>query len=350
MNAGEQNHEWVPQASGTRAVMNKVMLALIPGTAMYAVLVSPGVILNVLFAVICALLIEALCVRLQNRNGIGAISDGSIALAAWLLALSVPPLIPFWQLGIGVLCMVFLGKQVYGGIGQNPFNPAMVGYCVLMVSFPQSMTFWPDASAMQSLSLLTHMDLKSALMLNAEIFGEHVVSEHSLSELSIDGQWDGVTQATVLETTRLARLQSVSLPAIEYLNRLLASGWLWVNLAFLLGGLWLLWQRVISWHIPLSVLLSFLAISLLFTNSPAVLHYSLFAGALIFGAFFIATDPVTCASSPAGRLVFGCGVGCLTFVIREYGGYPDGFAFAILLMNICVPLIDYCVMQWQNRL
>lgn len=310
----------------TQHIMLLVILALLPGTAAYALLISPIVIVNVAVAIGSALLLEALAVRLRNGRSFHTIQDGSIAVAAFLLALAVPPAMPFWQLLVGVLIMVMLGKHVFGGLGHNPFNPAMVGYAALMVSFPQNMTLWFAPGELQNLGVmeLIHLKLGATIELN-----------------NVKVAWDGITQATPLEYVRGQRIQDISINSDDIQAQIIRSGWLWINVAFLMGGLFLLIRKVIQWHIPASVIGSFLLLSLLLSDQAIPLHYAVFSGALILGAFFIATDPVSTASSNRGRIVFGVGVGALTFVIREYGGYPEGIAFAVLLMNLCVPLIDH---------
>jgi len=313
----------------TQRIMLLVMAALLPGTAAYAYFISPIVLINIIIAIVAALLLEALAVRLRRSNGIAVIQDGSIGLAAFLLALAVPPTLPFWQLIVGVFIMVMLGKHVYGGLGHNPFNPAMVGYAALMVSFPQNMTLWFSPGELHNIDILALMQTKLSV--------NNILGAHAL--------WDGVTQATPLEYVRSQRLQSLDVNANELQEQFIQSGWLWINLAFLVGGVFLLIKHIIQWYIPVAVIGSFLVLSLLFADHSTPLYTSALSGALIFGAFFIATDPVTTASSKRGRIIFGIGVGTLTFVIREYGGYPEGIAFAVLLMNLTAPLIDHIDMQ-----
>jgi len=320
----------------TQSIMLLVLLALIPGTVAYAVFISPLVIFNIVFAVSAAMMLELLAVRMRGINQPksivnGSIRDASIALAATLLALSVPPALPFWQLFIGVLIMVMLGKHVFGGIGHNPFNPAMVGYAALLVSFPQSMTFWFTTTEWASMNIATPQLLS---LLKAKASLDVVASTPHIA-------WDGITQATPLEHARSLRLQSLQQTGAELNQRALASGWIQTSLGFSVGGVFLLYKKVISWHIPFSVLCSFAILSLLFSSNNLSLPWALLSGAMMIGAFFIATDPVTAASSRRAQLVFGAGIGALTFVIREYGGYPEGFAFAVLLMNLSVPLIDH---------
>jgi len=314
--------------------MLSVLLALVPGIVAYVYFISPLVLVNVIFAVIAATVLEAFALRLRGRNVALQIQDASIALAAVLLALAVPPMIPLWQLLVGVAVMVLLGKHVYGGLGHNPFNPAMVGYAALLISFPLSMTLWLNPIALESHGL--HELLKTKLTLDV------VASNPQLP-------WDAITQATPLEHIRSTHLQSLPTIPGDLIQRTIDSGWCWVNLGFLIGGLLLLYKRIIQWHIPVSVIIGFVVWSILFSTHELPLHLSLFSGSLILGAFFIATDPVSAASTKRGRLIFGFGIGTLCFVIREYGGYPEGIAFAVLLMNLCVPLIDHADRQWVRR-
>ena len=314
-------------SNSVTSVMLLVLLALIPGTATYAWLISPIVIINIVFCVLIAIAAEAVCMWLRNRSALSALSDGSIILAATLLALAVPPQLPFWQLGLGTVAMVVLGKQLYGGLGQNLFNPAMVGFAFLMVSFPQTMTIWID-SQQQSLSM-----------------GELIQAKWPLS---VNSQWDSITQATPLESIRLASqfaADQVAPMTQVTLNQYVINGpWPVINLGFLVGGLWLLYKRVISWHIPLSVIATLFVLHGLLSLTSAQPQIgatlAIASGATMLGAFFIATDPVTAATSNVARVIYGIGIGSLTFVIREWGGYPEGFAFAVLLMNMCAPLID----------
>ncbi len=322
------------KALSTQRIMLSVVLALIPGIVAYCYFISPLVLVNALFAVLTALLLEAFAIRLRGKKCMPQIQDASIALAAILLALAVPPMIPLWQLLVGVAVMVLLGKHVYGGLGHNPFNPAMVGYAAMLISFPQSMTLWMDPLGLENLALVDLIQAKLTLNI--------VTSNPQIA-------WDGITQATPLEHIRSLKAQSQTIVLSDLIQRTMDSGWCWVNLGFLLGGLFLLFKRIIQWHIPVSVIAGYVLWAGLFSEPGLPLHLSVFSGSLILGAFFIATDPVTAASSKRGRLIFGFGIGSLSFVIREFGGYPEGIAFAVLLMNLCVPLIDHADRQLARR-
>lgn len=313
-----------PSVSG---MMRAVMLALVPGTLIQTWAFGVGVPMAIAFAVACAMALEFAAVRLRGRPPGPPLSDGSIALAAWLLALAVPPSLPLPQLLAGVAAMVLLGKHLYGGLGCNPFNPAMLGYATLLVSFPVTMIDWTPTM-------------------------------HAASSAS----WDALTRATPLDHLRsLERLPAlgaespvpVPVPVPVAGNAILTSSWIWINGGFLLGGLWLLSRRVITWHIPISMLatLGTLHASLaLFGHAPQPpVHLELLSGAAMLGAFFIATDPVTAPGGRRARLLYGSGIGALTFVLREFSAYPEGVAFAVLLMNMTVPLIDRLSVRGERR-
>ena len=333
-----------------RSSMLHVMLALVPGTFLYAVLIDAHIVINLFIAGVIAIVCEAACLALRKRSVLRGLSDGSTLLAVWLLVLCIPPSLPTWQLGIGAIVLVTLGKHVFGGLGQNPFNPAMVAYAFLIISFPVSMTAW-------NLTTLS-MD------------GQNPRSSVHVADTANNASepWDGVSGATVLDrfrqTKRVAiaaiskddtagapiidgRAERLSVSNIQnkVSRQIVHSPWSWLALTWTLGGTYLLMMRIISWHIPLSVLISigsayFIANAL---NIGIVLPTgaALLSGGIILGAFFIATDPISSAVSRQGQLIYGCGIGLLTFIIREYSVYPEGFAFAVLLMNMCVPLIDH---------
>ena len=317
---------------GVRQIMLQVMAALLPGTLLQAWLFGPAVLLNISAAVLAALMIEALAVWCRSRPVMPVVSDGSVMLAAWLLALTLPPLLPFWQLLIGVACMVLLGKHLYGGLGQNPFNPAMVGYAILLISFPKNMTAWVAPGVFDTSSVMTLLSIK----LN--------FAAQPLQAVALN--WDAISLATPLDQLRtIPTDQSQSLTTEQLAQWVTQSQRHWINLGFLSGGLYLLWRRVIRWHIPVSMLCALTILHLLDNQLSETVqmptHLALLSGGAMLGAFFIATDPVSAATSEHGRLVYGLGIGTLTFCIREFSAYPEGIAFAILLMNITVPTIDY---------
>lgn len=300
-------------------LMRRVLLAMIPGAAAMVICFGIGVLINLLVALAAALATEAALLRLRDRPLKPFLTDWTAVLTAALFALALPPLAPWWLTAIGAAIAIALGKQLYGGLGQNPFNPAMVGYVVVLISFPTEMTYW------------TQQPTGIATTLQAQ-FGQ----------LGAAGL-DGLTGATPLDALRsgLAQERIVDEAVGGLAGR---GGWAWINGGFLLGGLWLVFRRDISWRIPAAVLAGIGAMALLFWLIDGDRHASPWfhwtSGAAMLGAFFIATDPVSGATTPRGKLIFGAGIGVLVYLIRTWGGYPDGMAFAVLLMNLTVPLLD----------
>jgi electron transport complex protein RnfD len=251
------------------------------------------------------------------------LTDGSALVTAFLLALALPPFSPWWLTLVAVSFSIIFAKHLYGGLGSNPFNPAMVGYALCLISFPVAMTQWAG----------TEMTMT---------FGQQW--QWFWLE-SVTGGIDAYTSATALDIMR--HTKGLTLSEVASSNPQLALGLtasMWVNIAYLLGGLVLLGFKVFTWHAPVAMLASLGFCAGLFHMGEPDLYPSasqhLLTGATMLSAFFIVTDPVSGATSRKGKLVFGIGVGILVFIIRSYGSYPDAFAFAILLMNLSAPLID----------
>ncbi|AHK79947.1 electron transporter RnfD [Ectothiorhodospira haloalkaliphila] len=319
-------------ARSVNRVMRQVLYALVPGTVAMAWFFGWGVLVNVVLAVTVALAAEALMLMARRRPVKPFVTDLSAVVAGWLFALAVPPLTPWWITLIGVGFAIVVAKHLYGGLGYNPFNPAMVGYVAVVISFPREMTLWLPPSTLAEMAFSLPQTLQA-------IF---------LGQLPAGLTWDMITGATPLDRlqTELAMDRSLSdIQASPFFGAVAGRGWEWINLFFLLGGLWLIRRRVITWHVPVAMLGSLALISGLFwLINPEVYAsplFHLFSGAAILGAFFIATDPVSGSTTPMGRLVFGAGVGILAYVIRAWGGYAEGVAFAILLMNMMAPTIDH---------
>ncbi len=313
-------------------VMLQVIYALVPAIIAFIWLFGWGVLINILVAVVFALLSEAAVLLLRGRPVGDTLIDGSAALTAVLLGLALPPLSPWWLVAIGTGFAIVFAKQLYGGLGFNPFNPAMVGYVLLLVSFPLEMTRWAAPMGVRA----DDLGLLQALF-------------HSFTGVLPDGVGiDTLTSATPLDTMKIqtGMLKSVSdIRQGPIFGLFGGKGWEVTNGMLLLGGLWLLWKRIITWHVPVAMLATLAVMATLFhLINPQ--HYAgplfhLFSGAAMLGAFFIATDPVSGATSARGQLVFGAGVGLLVYIIRVFGGFPDGVAFAVLLMNMAAPTIDY---------
>lgn len=308
-----------------RQAMQRVLLATVPGLLVLLWLYGWGVLINLLLALGTALALEAAVLRLRQRPVRPSLGDGSALISATLLAMALPPYCPWWLTVSAVASALLLGKHLYGGLGKNPFNPAMLGYALALVSFPQPMTHWPATQG---------LDLVAALQ---PVFGWHFGAAPP----------DAWAQATALDSLRINHSLTVDElfaghPAFGHVG---GKGVEWVNLAFLAGGLWLLQQKVFSWHAPVGMLASLFVISLLCWNgSGSDSHgsplFHLLTGASMLGAFFIVTEPVSGPKSAKACLLFGVGVGLLTYLIRTWGGYPDGLAFAVLLMNLGVPALE----------
>ncbi len=318
----------LPVAGSVSAMMQRVLLALIPGISCAFWMFGWGILINILLAALAAVAAEAGMLMLRRRPVKPALLDCSALLTGVLLALALPPLAPWWIPIIGSLFAIVIAKQLYGGLGYNPFNPAMVGYVVLLISFPLELTLWTPVG--ESLQLLETLSL---------VFTGQLPAGLSL---------DAITMATPMDTikTRLGLSETLSEIRGGPLFGLFAgAGWEWINTWFLLGGLWLLQQRVIQWQIPAGMLGALAVIALLFhVINPDIYStplFHLFSGAAMLGAFFIATDPVSASTTPRGRIYYAAGIGLLTYIIRTWGGYPDGVAFAVLLMNMAAPTIDY---------
>ncbi len=278
---------------------------------------------------------EALCLRLMQRAAIPVLLDGSALLTGWLLALSLPPWAPWWLGAFGGLFATIIGKQVFGGLGQNLFNPAMVARVALLISFPAAMTVWVAPLPLTNPAAPGFID------------GLRITMG------GLPAAFDGVTSATMLghAKTELSRgidlahsLVTVGAPADDLSGA--RAGSLGETASVLLagGGLLLLVLRIITWHIPVAMLTAIAIPALIFHAIDPTRYLStashLLSGGAMLGAFFIATDYVTSPNTRLGQLLFGAGVGFLTYVIRTWGGYPEGVAFAVLLMNALTPVID----------
>ncbi|MDP5215499.1 electron transport complex subunit RsxD [Pseudoalteromonas tunicata] len=320
-------------------LMLSVIFACIPGLIAQCYFFGTAVLIQLLLAVITAVVCESAVMMLRKRAALPVITDFSGILTAVLLALSIPSLAPWWIIVIGTFFAIVIVKQLYGGLGFNLFNPAMAAYVLLLVSFPLQMTSWLPVESLQ-----LH-PINFADQLNV-IFTGYSQSGFSLSQLKMD--IDGITMATPLDTlkTDLGKGLTVS-ESMKHnvFGQYAGLGWQWVNIGFFIGGLYLIKARVINWHIPISILASIIVCAsigyILSPDQAAGPVFHLLSGATMFAAFFIATDPVSAATTNKGRLIYGALIGLLIYLIRTVGGYPDAVAFAVLLLNMSVPLIDH---------
>jgi len=318
-----------PHASGQHqvsTVMRDVLLATLPGVAVMTYFFGPGTLANIIFGGALAVGCEYAVTALRGRDPRAAVSDLSVLVTSTLLCIALPPYAPWWLIVIGVLTAVLLGKQVFGGLGYNPFNPAMVGYVVLLISFPVQMSHWAPPRGLGDVPGLVE----------------------TWQHLFAPGGIDAVTAATPLDLLRqnTGLLFDDLLTERAELSGWAGVGWFEVNLAFLAGGAWLLYRRIFTWHAPIAMLVA-LSLSALMgydggsSESGGSALFHLFSGATMFAAFFIITDPVSSAVSNRGRLIFGALIGLLVYLIRVLGNYPDAVAFAVLILNFCAPFIDH---------
>lgn len=322
---------FITKSTSVSAIMFRVLLALLPGIALYVWYYGPAILVSLTLASITALATETAMLKLRNRPIKPFLSDNSALLTAWLLALSIPSLAPWWLVVVGTIFAIAIAKHLYGGLGSNPFNPAMIGYAVLIISFPLQMTHWlsPHGVGQAGLSFADQL--------------QYIFSGVLPPNLTLDA----VTTATPLDTlkTQLHLDRAVTdIFSMPIYGHIAGKGSEMVAAGFLLGGAYLFANRIITWHQPVAFLGTlFVTAGIFHLIDPG--HYAtpvfhLFSGAAMLGAFFILTDPITAPTTPRGKLIFAAGAGFLTYMIRVFGGFPDGVAFATLLMNICVPLID----------
>jgi len=285
----------------TKRLMRDVLIALSPalGVSIYMFGLSALVVTLVAIAscIMFEWLIQKFLLKVQP-----SISDLSAVVTGLLLAFNLPSNLPIWIVVLGALVAIGVGKMSFGGLGQNPFNPALVGRVFLLISFPVQMTTWPKP--------LTP---------------------------------DALTGATPLALMKLGNAGELDLMDM-FIGKIGGSLGEISAIALLIGFAYLLIRRVITWHIPVSILATVAVFTeILFAANPAqfaspLLH--LLSGGLLLGAIFMATDYVTSPMSPLGQIIFGVGIGVITVVVRCFGGYPEGVSFAILIMNATVPLIN----------
>ncbi|MDG3085041.1 RnfABCDGE type electron transport complex subunit D [Vibrio hannami] len=295
-------------------IMYTVILTLLPAVVFGIYQFGQNSALVILTCCLSAVVTEYLCLKVMARNTMACL-DGSAFLTAVLLAMSLPPTTPVWVAVLGSVFAIVLGKQIYGGLGQNLFNPAMLARVMLLICFPVEMTDWAAPTPI----------------------------DFSNNQIVIPEQWflvDGVTSATALgESAQSLYVQNL------FFGR--QAGSLGETSAFLilLGGLYMIRKGIIHWVIPMFFFLglglpAFFA-SLFSPEQFLPLATHLFGGAAMLGAFYIATDLVTSPTSIKGQMVYGACCGLLVWLIRSFGSYPEGVAFAVLIMNSATPLIDH---------
>ena len=282
------------QVGSKRPVMWWVLGALVPGAAGMAALLGPGVLFNCGIAAVTAWATEALCLKARGSN-LEALRDGSVLVTALIVALCCPPGASPWVVAFAVATAVALGKHAFGGLGQNPFNPAMVGYCIALLSFPSDFALWPL------------------------------------------GQ-DGVTGATALDSFK----HRGGLTVEESDGQ---SVWPTINALFAVGGLALVAARIAAWRVIASFLVVMAMAAVVFydggsSESLGSPLFHLSHGGTLLAAFFVLTDPVSHPNGRRAQWLFGAVVALVTFTIRAVAAYPDGIAFAVLFGNACTPYLE----------
>lgn len=296
--------------------MTAVLLALVPAFLASLYFFGLGALIVTFTAVAACMLFEFLIQKYLLKGEI-SIWDGSAALTGLLLALNLPSNLPVWIVIIGSLIAIGAGKMSFGGLGNNPFNPALIGRVFLLISFPVQMTTWP------------------------------VVKTFSASYL--DAETAATPLSALKEAAKTGGMENIQIPSIfdMFIGNMGGSLGEISALALIIGVVYLLVKKVISWHIPVSILLTvFVFAGIMHLVNPAayvspIVH--LLTGGLLLGAFFMATDYVTSPMNPRGMIVFGVGIGLLTVIIRNFGAYPEGVSFAILIMNAFTPLINFYI-------
>jgi Na+-translocating ferredoxin:NAD+ oxidoreductase subunit D len=299
-----------------KKIMYGVIIAMIPAMLVSFYFFGVGAFKVSLIAVVSCMLFEFLIQKYLIRGAL-TIFDGSAIITGILLAFNVPSNLPWWIIVIGSLVAIGMGKMSFGGLGKNPFNPALVGRVFLLISFPVQMTSWPKP-------ILSRMQF-----------------------------FDAVTGPTPLALVKEGLSKGETVPDLmnqvpEYVDLLLGKMGGCVGeisaIALILGGIYMLVRKIITWHIPVSYIGSVVLFSgILWLIDP--LYYvdplfHLLTGGIMLGVFFMATDMVTSPMAPKGMIIFGAGVGIITILIRVWGAYPEGVSFAILIMNAFVPLIN----------
>ena len=317
---------FLQHSTSVALIMRYVLLALVPAVVLHVVYMGCGIVIQFALAATTAATLEIAVLLVRGKPWRDRFNDLSIFVLAALFVIAVPPYAPYWFTVSGVAFAVIIGKHIYGGLGGNLFNPAMAGYAFVLVSYPAVGAQWPVIDA------------------DAGFIGPLQAALYIFAPATAP---DAVSGATVLDYSRtqaaLMMMRSEMVGA-ELFGMIAGQAWEWINAGFLLGGLWLLYLKVIPWRIPAAVICGIAVPAMIFSGIDPALRagplFHIFAGAALPAAFFIATEPVSSPTAPRAMLVFGFGVGLLTYCIREWGAYPDGVAFSILIMNALVPSLD----------
>lgn len=325
----------IPARFSVTKVMAWVLVALIPAIFAHLYYFGIGLVIQIIVATAAGYLFEWWSLSWRKQPLQPFLTDLTVPVTAVLFALCLSPIAPWYVALVGMFFAIVVAKHLYGGLGNNIFNPAMVAFATILVAFPQSMSLWlPPSGLTQIGNEVLAIGWQQTL---AFIF----------LGLPPEATVDSLTAATPLTAIKtglqqgFAQSEIVQGPVFGDFGGL---GWEWIANWLFLGGLFLLYKRIITWHVPAAVLMTTIAASTPFYLFNGDIYMSpqqhIFSGGIMLAAFFIATDPTSGCSSNRGKIIFGAGVAILTVLIRNFGAYPDGVAFAVLLMNLSAPLID----------
>ena len=307
-----------------RRNMLLVILALLPAYVVSVLEFGIGALITAAISVCACVLVEWLISRFMLKEKRQTIGDLSAVLTGLLLAFNLPSSIDWWIVLIGAVVAIGVGKMSFGGLGQNPFNPALVGRVFLLISFPQQMTTWPVAKGFET-NYVDAVAEATPLYYLKHLIGLENGAEAEKTIGQLPSLWDSLIGA-----------MGGSLGEV-------------CALALILGGIFLICTRVITWHIPVSIIATVALFAACLgwagqlpegLDTCHFVGYELLTGGLMLGAFFMATDYVTSPMTAKGKILFGIGIGVIMMVIRTWGNYPEGMSFAILIMNACVPLLN----------
>lgn len=300
----------------TRKLMFGVVIALLPALAAAVYYFGTGAIIVTLTSVLACVATEFLIQKYVLKTKT-SISDGSAVVTGLLLAFNVPSNLPLFIIVIGAVISIGVAKMTFGGLGNNPFNPALVGRVFLLISFPVKMTSWPVPSGFKT------------------GYTDAVTGATPLGIIS-----EGVKNGESI-TTLMDKVPSHMQLFYGYMGGSMGEI---AAAALILGGIYMIWKKIITWHIPVAVLASAaLFTGILWMADPTKYADPLFhllTGGMMLGAIFMATDYVTSPMTPKGMIIYGTGIGVITILIRTWGAYPEGVSFAILIMNAFVPLLN----------
>ena len=315
---------FVHQARDVRWLMWQVVIALAPAVVAAFLILGTGVLIQLAIACAAAAAGEWIAATLRGREPMHGIVDGSAFVMALIIALALPPYVHWSITASATLCASLIGKHAFGSTGHNVFNPAMVGYVFALVCWPRATNEWPLSPG-----------------------GDFIGPFEAVKVILFGTGFDAVSGATALDHLRsnlmLMRMRS-EFDAEPVYGVVAGSGYEWIALAYLLGGLWLCWRGVVALRTPLAfcVALALAAgvMNIVDSDRYAGPLFHLFAGGTMLAAFFVVTDPVTSPTSARGLVIFAAAVAILTYILRVIGPYPDGIAFAVLILNAMAPLID----------